>query len=137
VHRALRTRLALWPAIGLSSTIFGLAHWGSGDDLSTVVPRIFAGMMLALLLERTGSLYPGIVAHAYVDAGVLGLYVPSVQPLILLVLVLALTVAVAVSVDDDRRKKHGRPGPIARAQAGSRERGLQDRVRATGRLGGL
>src|SRR6266545_8425359 len=97
VHRALRTRIGLWPAVALSSSLFGLAHWAAGDDFSTVTPRVFYGVLLALLLERTGSLYPGIVAHAYLNVPVLELFVPSLTwPAIAIVLV-ALVVAVAVS----------------------------------------
>jgi membrane protease YdiL (CAAX protease family) len=134
LHRALRTRLAMWPAVALSSTLFGLAHWVGGDDLSTVPPRIFYGIMLALLLERTGSLYPGIVAHAYVNVGLLDLFAPAAQMVGLAVFVLGLIVAVAVSVNDDRRKnpRIGRASPAERAM---REQAFSRHTRATGRLG--
>jgi membrane protease YdiL (CAAX protease family) len=136
VHRALRTRLALWPAVGLSSTIFGLAHWVGGDDLSTVPPRIFYGIVLALLLERTGSLYPGIVAHAYANIPALALFVPSATGPALLLLGIALIVAVAISVNDDRRKnpRLSRASPV---EAAMRDQALPLHTRASGRLGPL
>jgi membrane protease YdiL (CAAX protease family) len=130
VHQALRTRLALWPAVALSSSLFGLAHWVSGDDLSTVPPRVFYGVLLALLLERTGSLYPGIVAHAYANVPLFAFFVPSLAWLPPLMLFVALILAVAVSVDDERRKRP-RTGPQARLG----ERAISDSAHARGRLG--
>jgi membrane protease YdiL (CAAX protease family) len=130
VHRALRTHLPLWPAVALSASLFGLAHWVAGDDFSTVAPRVFYGVLLALLLERTGSLYPGIVAHAYVNVPLFAFFVPSVAWLPPLILLVALIVAVAVSVDDERRK-HPRTGPQVRLG----ERAMGAHAHARGRLG--
>jgi membrane protease YdiL (CAAX protease family) len=134
VHRALRTRLALWPAVALSSTILGLAHWVSGDDISTVPPRIFHGVLLALLLERAGSLYPGIVAHAYLNLPLLYLFAPSLAGVGVLVLVIALIVAIAVSVGDERRK-NPRLGRASPAETALRGQALSRHTRAARRLG--
>ena len=135
VHRALRTRLALWPAVALSSTVFGLAHWVGGDDFSTVAPRIFYGVLLALLLERTGSLYPGMVAHAYINLTVLDLFVPSLAAPAALVLIVALIAAIAVSVRDPRRKKYSRTAHPARAEAALRTVAAREHAHRVGRLG--
>jgi membrane protease YdiL (CAAX protease family) len=134
VHRALRTRLGLWPALVLSSSLFGLAHWVGGDDFSTVMPRVFDGLLLALLLERTGSLYPGMVAHAYFNLPLLYLFAPSLAGVALLVLAVALIVAIAVSVNDDRRKnpRLSRPSP---AETAMRDQAVSTHTRASGRLG--
>jgi uncharacterized protein len=137
VHRALRTRMAVGPAVAISASLFGLWHWTGGDPIATVPPRIFFGVVLALLLERTGSLYPGMVAHAYINTGLVVFYVPAVAPLVLPAYVVAVIIAVVVSVNDDRRKKRRRRAPLALAPLGPRERGLQGHTRATGRLGGL
>ena len=61
-----------WPAIGLSSLIFGLGHIYLGPKQ---VPRTFlVGLVLALLAYFSGSLWPSIVLHAAIDwnAGELG-----------------------------------------------------------------
>jgi membrane protease YdiL (CAAX protease family) len=48
------------PALLLSSAFFGLLHL----DLVRFIPIAFGGVWLALLYERTGSLYTSITAHA-------------------------------------------------------------------------
>jgi len=93
-------------------------------------------VLLALLLERTGSLYPGIVAHAYLNVPVLELFVPSLTwPAIAIVLV-ALVVAVAVSVNDDRRKtlrsRGSRPHDPAAAEAALRAQLARRHAEASG-----
>lgn len=59
---ALRRR-GLAVAALVSGTAFGLAHLG-GSPLGFIVPLATLGIVLALLYERTGSLYPPIALHA-------------------------------------------------------------------------
>lgn len=59
---ALRRR-GLVVAAGVSGLAFGLAHLG-GSPVGFIVPLALLGILLALLYERTGSLYPPIALHA-------------------------------------------------------------------------
>lgn len=132
VHRSLRARLGIWVAITCSSTMFGLAHWLGGDGFSTVPPRVFYGALLALLLERTGSLYPGIVAHAYINLAVLDHFAPSLTTPAVVIMVVALIVAIVTSVNDPRRKR--RQG-IDQAAAAPRAATARRQAHNSGRLG--
>jgi membrane protease YdiL (CAAX protease family) len=58
---ALRTRLALWPAALLSAAVFAVAHGYSPIGFAAV---LWSGVLWAVAYERTGSLVPGILAHA-------------------------------------------------------------------------
>lgn len=58
----LRSRLALWPAAVIAGLIFGLVHAPTG--VTTVIPLAGLGVGLCWLYERTGSLWPPILAHA-------------------------------------------------------------------------
>jgi membrane protease YdiL (CAAX protease family) len=60
---ALRTRMRPWTAIIGSSLVFGLEHAALGRPLAMVPPLILAGVVLALMYERTTSLLPGIATH--------------------------------------------------------------------------
>jgi uncharacterized protein len=57
----LRTRWSLWPAALASGLIFGLVHAPTG--LTTVVPLAALGLALCWLYDRTGSLWPCVIAH--------------------------------------------------------------------------
>jgi membrane protease YdiL (CAAX protease family) len=105
-YRALRSSLRAWPAILISSAIFGLMHWVGGDPLVSAGPRAILGVFLCLLYERTGSLYPGMAMHAAINSSVIAWAAPAVWWIPLLGQVAALTVAVALSVRDGRRKKY-------------------------------
>jgi len=64
IFAGLAQRLPLWAAASLSGVIFGAAHldqWG-------FVPLAVTGIGLALLYDRTRSLWPNIVAHAVFNA---------------------------------------------------------------------
>lgn len=50
-------------AVLVSGTTFGLVHLAS-SPIGFIVPLAVLGMILALLYERTGSLYPPIALHA-------------------------------------------------------------------------
>jgi membrane protease YdiL (CAAX protease family) len=57
----LRRYLSFWPAAAISSLVFGLGH-----DL--IFPQAITGILLAWLLDRTGSLWPCIIAHGAINA---------------------------------------------------------------------
>jgi membrane protease YdiL (CAAX protease family) len=57
----LRTRWSLWPAAITSGLIFGLVHAPTG--ITTVVPLAVLGLALCWLYDRTGSLWPCVIAH--------------------------------------------------------------------------
>jgi uncharacterized protein len=57
----LRSRWSLWPAAITSGLIFGLVHATTG--ITTVVPLAALGAALCWLYDRTGSLWPCVIAH--------------------------------------------------------------------------
>jgi membrane protease YdiL (CAAX protease family) len=61
VFAGLRTRWSLWPAAITSGLIFGLVHAPTG--ITTVVPLATLGLALCWLYDRTGSLWPCVIAH--------------------------------------------------------------------------
>lgn len=76
LFQGLRTRLALWPAILLTSLLFGSVHvlnvMITGELLEAVVQAIAAflsGMVMIALLIRTGSIWVPIAYHALWDFG--------------------------------------------------------------------
>jgi membrane protease YdiL (CAAX protease family) len=58
----LRRRLSTIPAAAISALVFGGLHATTG--VTAVPPLIIFGFVLALLYEKTGSLVPGMIAHA-------------------------------------------------------------------------
>ncbi len=66
LYRSLRNRLGVAPACLIASAIFGLLHWQY--PLVIRPELVFFGVIACLLYERTGSLFPGIAMHAFVDA---------------------------------------------------------------------
>jgi membrane protease YdiL (CAAX protease family)/uncharacterized RDD family membrane protein YckC len=67
----LRKRLSTYPSAAISALVFGALHATTG--ITAVPPLIIFGFMLALLYERTGSLVPGMLAHAFNNALALAL----------------------------------------------------------------
>ena len=67
----LRKRLSTFPAAAISALVFGALH--ATTEITAVPPLIVFGFMLALLYERTGSLVPGMIAHAFNNALALAL----------------------------------------------------------------
>jgi membrane protease YdiL (CAAX protease family)/uncharacterized RDD family membrane protein YckC len=67
----LRKRLSTFPAAAISALVFGALHATTG--ITAVPPLIVFGFVLALLYERTGSLVPGMIAHALNNALALAL----------------------------------------------------------------
>lgn len=61
---ALRNWKGLWPAAILTGLTFGAIHAGSAP-VGYLVPLAVFGFGLCLLYDRTGSLYPCIVLHAF------------------------------------------------------------------------
>lgn len=63
---ALRRRLPLWPAMGLSGVLFGLSHLQTTLEgyLLVLIIIIPLGMFLAWIYERRGSLVVPVLAHA-------------------------------------------------------------------------
>ncbi|MDX9871570.1 MAG: CPBP family intramembrane glutamic endopeptidase [Clostridia bacterium] len=64
LYPALRKRFGRIAAIILAGAFFGLLHF----DLLRFIPITLGGVWLTLLYERTGSLYPAIMAHAVWNA---------------------------------------------------------------------
>ena len=61
VFSGLRSRLTLWPAALIAGLIFGLPHAPTG--ITTVLPLAALGVALCWLYDRTGSLWPPMIAH--------------------------------------------------------------------------
>jgi membrane protease YdiL (CAAX protease family) len=59
-----------WTAIGISSVLFGLAHWGQGV---APVPLILLGVIMGYLYQRTHRVLPAMVCHLLFNAYSLGL----------------------------------------------------------------
>ena len=57
----IRNRLPMWPAALLAGIVFGLLHATTG--WSAVPVLIFFGMVLAIVYEKTGSIWPPIMIH--------------------------------------------------------------------------
>jgi hypothetical protein len=62
VFAGFRARWSLWPAALLSGVLFGLVHAPTG--LTAAIPLAGLGVALCWLYDRTGSLWPCVIAHA-------------------------------------------------------------------------
>ena len=71
IFRALRNRLDVWPAAITAGALFAAAHLG-WVPIAFIVPTIAFGIGMCLLYHWTGSLYPGIAVHAFINAIPLG-----------------------------------------------------------------
>jgi len=76
LFQGLRSRLAMWPAILLTSALFGAAHVMNvvttgqlGEAIVQAAAAFMSGMVLIALLIRTGSIWVPIVYHALWDFG--------------------------------------------------------------------
>lgn len=74
LYRALRTRMTIWPAILLTTAMFGGVHvingFITGDFGSAAIQAVLAGcsgLMLMAVFLRTGSLWAAIVVHGLWD----------------------------------------------------------------------
>src|SRR5262249_45007539 len=61
VYTGLRNELGVWVAVPLSALLFGLFHHDFG--LLAVVFNSVMGVVYALLMEGSGSLWPAVLAH--------------------------------------------------------------------------
>jgi uncharacterized protein len=66
LYGGLRQRLSQVPAAAISGLVFGGVHAPTGP--TAIVPLAILGFALALLYERTGSIWPGVLAHALNNA---------------------------------------------------------------------
>jgi len=64
MYGGLRRRLAPWSAALVSGLVFGMLHFTGGGTITVVPPLLVLGVLLALLYERTGSLWLPIILHA-------------------------------------------------------------------------
>lgn len=64
---AMRGWRGMWPAAIVTGLAFGAIHLGS-TSVVFLIPLAFFGFALCVLYDRTGSLYPGIGAHAVNNA---------------------------------------------------------------------
>ena len=76
LFQGLRSRLAMWPAILLTSALFGAVHVMNvvttgqlGEAIVQAAAAFMSGMVLIALLIRTGSIWVPIVYHALWDFG--------------------------------------------------------------------
>ena len=73
---ALRTWIAIWPAIIVTTVLFGAVHvlngFGTGDWGNAVIQACTAamsGLIFMAILIRTGSIIPAMAVHAFWDYG--------------------------------------------------------------------
>lgn len=67
LYSGLRSRLKFWPALLLTSLLFGAAHLSTGVSgalWAAGVDTFFLSAVLVLLRERTGALYAPILVHS-------------------------------------------------------------------------
>ncbi len=114
-YRALRNRLSTAGAATIAAVVFGLVHF-SGTDTVPLLPMLaFLGLLFCLLLEWTGSLYPGIALHAINNAIAFGVTVdePGAQAVALGAGAITLTAAVVLPLAQRRRATRVSPtGPL-------------------------
>jgi len=76
IFRWLATRIGILPGAVVSGVFFGLVH----GKLLAIVPVGILGILLALLLHRTGNLWSCVALHACFNAGQVALMVVFLQP---------------------------------------------------------
>ena len=59
VFGRLRMRMGMWPAVLVSALIFAVLHF----NLVQFIYAFLLGIVFALFVEKTGRLYPAVVAH--------------------------------------------------------------------------
>jgi uncharacterized protein len=64
----LRRRLPLWAAAAIAGLVFGLLHYTGPDSIGVVPQLAVLGILLAVLYEATGSLWPPIILHVVNNA---------------------------------------------------------------------
>ena len=78
LFQALRSRLRIWPAVALTSVLFGSIHvlnaFALGDlrlALAQAVAATMTGLLLIALMLRTGSIWTAVVYHLVWNFGIL------------------------------------------------------------------
>jgi len=69
----LRTKWSLWPAALLSGVVFGLVHAPTGP--TAAIPLAGLGVGLAWLYDKTGSIWPCVLAHFLNNALAIGVVI--------------------------------------------------------------
>lgn len=64
MYQAFRKTMRLWPAVILTSLVFGLAH----IDPAIIIPIALVGMILLGIYRWTGNLWSSIITHAGYNA---------------------------------------------------------------------
>ena len=64
VFGRLRRRMDMWPAVILSALVFAVLHF----NIVQFIYAFLLGMVFALFVEKTGLLYPAILAHIVANA---------------------------------------------------------------------
>jgi len=65
LYRWFQLRFRLWPAILLSSLLFGLAHY---DSLAVMISSFVLGIANAIAMERTKAIWVPILMHAVTNS---------------------------------------------------------------------
>ena len=78
LFQALRTRLRLWPALVLTSILFGAVHVLNAFSLGDIrlaaaqaVAAMMTGLLLVALMLRTGSIWTAVTYHLFWNLGIL------------------------------------------------------------------
>lgn len=78
LYQGLRSRLSVWPALLLSTALFGAGHLLNGFVLGNFtvagvqsIAAFMTGISFMAIRIRTGSLYPGMVLHGLWDFSLL------------------------------------------------------------------
>ena len=64
VFGRLRRRMSLWPAVVLSAFVFAVLHF----NIVQFIYAFLLGVALAIFVEKTGKVYPAIIAHMLANA---------------------------------------------------------------------
>jgi membrane protease YdiL (CAAX protease family) len=64
-YRVVRARLGVAAALGGTAVVFAIVH---GLEPGAWLPVLPIGLLLGLLVERSGSLVPAMIAHVVVNA---------------------------------------------------------------------
>lgn len=86
LFQALRSRIRIWPAVALTSVLFGSVHvlnaFALGDlrlAAAQAVAAMMTGLLLMALMLRTGSIWTSVVYHMVWNFGILLLAYETAQ----------------------------------------------------------
>jgi hypothetical protein len=97
--------------------LFGVSHWYFGDPAELIFPRVALGFAFALLYEYSGSLYPSLALHMWINVGLAASLFPGLRSILGLTVLVGGITAVGMSIRDPRRKKHQHAPPAPALQA--------------------